>query len=56
MFGVSFQPSESLKAMVYFQGGDLNTLEDSEKSCLVNAVGEIRDLPYVSILSRQLTA
>ena len=56
MFGVSFQPSESLKAMVYFEGGDLHTLKEGEKSCLVNAVGEIRDIPHVAILSHQLTA
>jgi len=56
MFGVSFQPSESLKAMVYFEGGDLHTLKDGEKNSLVHAVGAIRDIPRISILSRQLAA
>lgn len=31
MYGPSFQPSESLKAMVYFEGGDLHTLNQDEK-------------------------
>ena len=32
MYGLSFQPSESLKAMVYFEGGDLHTLNQDEKN------------------------
>ena len=47
--------SESLKAMVYFQDGDLATLTRVEKACLVEAVSTVRDLPAVSILSTQLT-
>lgn len=54
-YGVNFQPSESLKAMVYFQDGDLATLTRVEKACLVEAVSTVRDLPAVSILSTQLT-
>lgn len=56
LFGSSFQPSESLKAMVYFEGGDLNTLTQKEKNSIVRAVSAVRDLPRVSIVSRQLTA
>lgn len=56
MYGANFQPSESLKAMVYFQGGDLDTLTKVEKSRIVSAVSEVRDLPHVAILSRRLTA
>lgn len=55
MYGLTFQPSESLKAMTYFQGGDLNTLTQDEKNSIVAAVGNVRDLPDVAILSRQLT-
>jgi Nucleotidyl transferase AbiEii toxin, Type IV TA system len=54
-YGVNFQPSESLKAMVYFEDGDLATLTRIEKACLVEAVSTVRDLPAVSILSTQLT-
>ena len=56
MFGTSFQPSESLKAMMYFEGGDLNTLAEEEKRVLVQAASEVRDLPPVAIVSHQLTA
>ena len=55
MYGPSFQPFESAKALVYFQGGDLHTLTDREKSDIVEAVSAVRDLPQVAVLSRQLT-
>lgn len=56
LYGLNFQPSESLKAMVYFEDGDLHTLTKGEKNSLVKAVSEVRDLPHVAILDRQLTA
>ena len=31
MYGPNFQPSESLKALVYFNDGDLKTLTTAEK-------------------------
>lgn len=55
MYGRAFQPSESLKALVYFEGGDLHTLTPEEKNRLVKAASEVRNLPGdVEILSRQL--
>jgi hypothetical protein len=54
MYGLSFQPSESLKAMVYFEGGDLHTLMQSEKAELIVAASAVRDLPAVQIVSREL--
>jgi hypothetical protein len=56
MYGQTFQPSESLKALVYFQGGDLHTLTTAERTTLIHAVREVRELPRVSIQSRQLAA
>ncbi len=56
LFGTAFQPSESLKAMVYFKGGDLHTLSQNEKNRIVEAVSAVRDLPKVPILSHELTA
>jgi hypothetical protein len=55
IFGTHFQPSESLKAMVYFNDGDLSTLTTDEKNTLIKAVSAVRELPLVTILSRQLT-
>lgn len=56
IFGTAFQPSESLKAMVYFEDGDLHTLTKDEKNTLVNAVSAVRELPEAAILSKQLAA
>ena len=53
MFGPNFQPSESLKAMVYFEDGDLRTLTHEEKTSLVNAASQVRDLPGVELLDWQ---
>jgi hypothetical protein len=56
LFGVNFQPSESLKAMVYFDDGDLRTLTKSERAFLIQAVSAVGDLPHVDILAEHLTA
>jgi hypothetical protein len=55
MYGLNFQPSESLKAMVYFEGGDLYTLTREEREALVAAVSAVRDLPPVTIVARSLS-
>ena len=54
-FGPNFQPSESLKALVYFNDGDLHTLTKAEKRTLVDAVGAVRDLPDVTLRSTSLS-
>lgn len=54
IYGNQFQPSESLKAMVYFEGGDLQSLTQQEKRRLISAAGLVRELPQVSIVSREL--
>ena len=54
--GPNFQPSESLKAMVYFKDGDLRMLPQEDKSILVNAVSAVRELPRVTLLSARLAA
>ncbi len=55
MFQPGLQPSESLKALVYFDGGDLAELAAVDKQVLVNAVNAIRDLPSAAVLSAHLT-
>ena len=54
LFGPNFQPGESLKALVFFNDGDLKTLSASEKNTLVDAVKAVRDLPDAKIISRRL--
>ncbi|MHB1586355.1 MAG: nucleotidyl transferase AbiEii/AbiGii toxin family protein [Acidiferrobacteraceae bacterium] len=56
MYGHTFQPSESLKAMVYFEGGDLHTLTQDEKETLIAAASAVRDLPKVEINARELAS
>jgi hypothetical protein len=50
----NFQPSESLKALVYFQGGDLDRLSAGERNILVQSVRGVGKLPPVGIVSRTL--
>jgi len=54
MFGPNFQPSECLRALVFFRDGDLGTLSEKEKLTLVTAATGVRALPEARILSRRL--
>jgi hypothetical protein len=54
LFGPAFQPSESLKALVYFEGGDLATLTGSEREVLIRAASTVRELPESALLSTSL--
>ena len=56
LYGQDFQPSEALKAMVYFEGGDLYTLSAAEQQTLILAASSVRDLPAARIVSRVLSA
>ncbi|MEI6417220.1 MAG: nucleotidyl transferase AbiEii/AbiGii toxin family protein, partial [Verrucomicrobiota bacterium] len=55
MFGSAFQPSECLKALIYFHGGDLELLTTETKNVLIHAVAALHDLPEVSLLSSSLS-
>jgi len=54
LFGGGFQPSECLRALVFFRDGDLGSLGDSDQRLLVDAVTAVRDLPEARIVSRRL--
>lgn len=56
LFGTAFQPSESLKALTWFEGGDLATLPAPTQATLVKAASAVRDLPATTIASRRLAA
>lgn len=56
LYGPNFQPSESLKAIVYFNDGDLKTLTTAEKTTLVHAVKAVRNLPDVTLRSTALSS
>lgn len=49
LYGKSFQPSECLKALVYFEGGDLARLPEDVKGMLVKEASDVRDLPRVGL-------
>lgn len=52
IYGMNFQPSESLKALVYFEDGDLRTLNPDDMALLVKASSTVRRLPDVALLSQ----
>lgn len=54
LFGPAFQPSECLKALAYFEGGDLEILASETRAFLISAAAAVRDLPAVPVLSRRL--
>lgn len=54
MYEGQFQPMESLKAMTYFEGGDLELLSKTEKKILIEAAASVRDLPEIEIISWHL--
>ncbi|MFZ4116097.1 MAG: hypothetical protein ACOYK6_05165 [Chthoniobacterales bacterium] len=54
MFGSAFQASECLKALTYFQGGDLHHLSAATKNTLTAAAAAVYDLPPVSLKGSKL--
>jgi len=55
LFGPAFQPSECLKALVYFEGGDLDVLPLDVRHQLIACVKNVDDIPRLQILDRRLT-
>ncbi len=49
MFKPDFSPSESLKALIYFEGGDLRRLSVPDRQVLVAAARGVRILPEVRV-------
>jgi hypothetical protein len=56
LYGTTFQPTECLKALVYFKGEELNALSRATRSQLIEAVNGVRSLPRRRRLSRSLAA
>lgn len=56
LYGPSFQPSVAIKALTYFKDGDLSTLSAEEQRTLVNAAKLVRELPAVSLRSKDLSS
>lgn len=56
MFKPTLQPALSLRALTYFQGGDLPQLPMAQKKILIRAAAAVRDLPVVRRRSSTLAA
>lgn len=56
MYGLNFQPSESLKALSYFEGGDLNLLSAEQKELLSVAAAKVHRVPIGAIVARGLSS
>jgi hypothetical protein len=58
LYGARFPPSESVRTMTYFQGGDLSELTKLDRDILLSAVKKLRlsELPKVELLSESLVA
>ncbi len=54
MFGTNFQPSESLKALTWHQGGDLHELSQADKRTLIQFAAGVHKLPIAMQLSPSL--
>ncbi|MFN0163832.1 MAG: nucleotidyl transferase AbiEii/AbiGii toxin family protein [Burkholderiales bacterium] len=54
LFGPTFQPNEALKALVYFEGGDLADLDAADRRTLIAAVRKIRQFPTVQLTAPHL--
>lgn len=55
MYGLEFQPSEALKAMVYFEGGDLHAVSGHDRERLIEAASQVSELPTMSVVSSSLS-
>jgi hypothetical protein len=56
LYGVQFQPSESLKAMTWFEGGDLDLIDPDTRKKLVAAAASVKDLPNIERLASRLSS
>lgn len=55
LYPASFQPSEALKALTYFRGGDLDRLPTTDKAILTRGVTAIRRIPVFGLAARRLS-
>lgn len=52
LFGRNFQAGEALKALTYFEDGDLGGLTAEDRAVLVIAATDVRELPKVELAAR----
>lgn len=56
LYAANFQPSESLKTLTYFEGGDLVELPNEDRQVLVTEARAVRKILVLAKVSRRLSA
>ncbi|HEX8712502.1 MAG TPA: nucleotidyl transferase AbiEii/AbiGii toxin family protein [Terracidiphilus sp.] len=56
LFAPDFQPSEAVRALTYFEGGDLASLPRADGELLIQASGHLRHIPAAIRRSSSLSA
>lgn len=54
LFGAPFAPAEALRALTYFEGGDLQRLSVSDRAILLHAARMRYPIPIITIRGREL--
>jgi Nucleotidyl transferase AbiEii toxin, Type IV TA system len=54
LYGVQFNPAIVLKALTYFEDGDLPMLAPGVRRLLVEAAGSVREIPKVQLIARKI--
>ncbi len=54
IYGARFAPAEALKALTYFEGGDLQVLSKTDRQFLTAQAGEVRHIPIVALTAPSL--
>jgi len=55
LFSPTYSPNIALRAMTYFKDGDLTSLSDETKQCLIAAAARVDRLPDVKLVSQSLS-
>jgi hypothetical protein len=55
LFESAFQPAESLRALSYFEGGDLKQLSDEDRALLIETVRNISEIPLLQKVATSLS-
>ena len=55
LFGNVFSPQECLRTLTYFEGGDLETLNEEDRQTLRDRTAHVKELPDVRVLSKTLS-
>jgi len=56
LFGSDFQPSEAIRPLTFFQGGDLASLPQTARDVLIQAATHVRRIPVSVVLSPALSS